>query len=210
MKRGFIFLLIAFMPFFAYTQALSEDKSNFKGGIRVGMTATQISGDDLSGFNKLGAYAGAFVSFPIHQNGKWFIQTELNFIMKGSALFSRGVNDPNIGRRYSLTLFYTETPLVVKYKIYRGFEAELGPTFNFLFAYREMGDDGSLKPVRPGFSVFELSILAGVNYLFKEHWGVSFRFTNSVLPVRKPTWIVNQKFKLQYNTSLALSVYYQF
>ena len=210
MKKRFIFLLFSFIPFLAYTQALSESKSNFKGGVRAGITATQISGDDLSGFNKLGGYAGVYVSFPIHQNGKWFIQTELNFMMKGSAIFTRGVDDPNIGRRYNLTLFYTETPFIVKYKMYKGLEFELGPTFNFLFAYREMGDEGSLKNIRPKFSIFELSILAGVNYLFKEHWGVSFRYTNSLLPVRKPNWIVNKKFRLQYNTALALSLYYQF
>ena len=209
-REVFIFLLLTFIPFVTKAQALSESQSNFKGGVRAGITATQISGDDLSGFNKLGAYTGVYVNFPIHQNGRWFIQTELNFIMKGSALFTRGVNDPNIGQRYTLTLFYTETPLIVKYKIYKGLDLELGPTFNFLFAYREIGDEGSLKPIRPKFSVFELSILAGVNYLFKDHWGVSFRFTNSILPVRKPTWKVNEKFRLQYNTAMALSVYYQF
>ena len=210
MKREFICLLIAALPFLAYTQALSEGKSNFKGGVRAGMTATQISGDELSKFHKLGAYAGIYVNFPLHQNGKWFIQTELNFMMKGSTLFVHGIDDPNIGKRYTLTLFYTETPVIVKYKIYKGLELEAGPTFNFLFAYREIGDEGSLKPVRPKFSVFELSILAGVNYLFKEHWGVSFRFTNSLLPVRKPNWIYNKKYRLQFNTALALSVYYQF
>ena len=210
MKKGFIFLLITFIPFLAYTQALSERKSNFKGGVRGGITASQISGDDLSGFHKLGAYTGAFVTFPVHQNGKWFLQTELNFIMKGSSRFANDVDDPNIGLIYTLTLFYTETPLIVKYKIYKGLEVELGPTFNFLFAYKEIGDEGSLKPIRPQFSVFELSALAGVSYLFKEHWGVSLRFSNSILPVRKPNWIFNKKFRLQYNTVIALSAYYQF
>ena len=210
MKKGFIFFLMAFIPLLGYTQALSESESNFKGGVRAGITATQISGDDLSGFHKLGGYAGGYVNFPIHQNGKWFIQTELNFIMKGSSLFTMGTNSPNIGRRYTLTLFYTETPVIVKYKVYKGFELELGPTFNFLFAYREMGDEGSLKLIRSRFSVFELSILAGVNYLFKEHWGVSFRFTNSILPVRKPDWVYNKLSSLQFNTALALSAYYQF
>ena len=210
MKKQLIFLLLSFTPLLVYTQALSESKSNFKGGVRAGMVASQISGDDLAGFHKLGVYAGGYVNFPFHQNGKWFIQTELNFIMKGSALFTRGVDDPNIGNRYKLTLFYTETPVIVKYKIYKDFEVELGPTFNFLFAYREIGDEGSLKVVRPKFSVFELSILAGVSYLFKEHWGASFRFTNSILPVRKPNWIVNEKFRFQFNTAMALSAYYQF
>ncbi len=210
MKKISIFLWIVVMPLLIYSQELSESKSNFSGGVRAGFTASQISGDDLSGFHKLGAYAGGFVNFPLHQKGKWFIQTELNFIMKGSSLFTKGVDDPNIGRRYTLTLFYTETPVIAKYKIYKGLELEMGLTFNFLFNYTEKGDEGSLKLIRPKFSVFELSILAGVNYLFKDHWGVSFRFTNSLIPVRIPNWAVNQMVMKQFNTALALSAYYQF
>ncbi len=208
MKHSLLLLSILFSFLSVFSQEISTERSNFKGGLRAGFTASQISGDDLSGFNKLGAYAGGFVNFPLSQNAKWKLQVELNFIMKGSSLFTRGVNSPNIGRKYTLNLFYTETPVMVKYNFFKGFELELGPSINFLFASKEVNEQGDLH--RKPFRFYEFSVVVGLSYLFVEHWGINFRFSNSIIPVRIPNWVINQWVNKQYNTVLALSAYYQF
>lgn len=211
MKNIILSLSLFGLVFGIQAQGLRTDKSNFKGGLRVGFTASQISGDCLSGFHKLGAYAGGFVNIPVTMSGKWKIQAELNFIMKGSSLYSKGADDPNIGNKYSLNLYYTETPVIVKFNVFKGLEIELGPTFNFLFYHTEKGIDGDLSIIYPAFRIFEFSILAGVSYLFKEHWGVNFRFTNSIIPVRIPNWNCQSGSSMkQFNTVMAISAYYQF
>ena len=43
-----VITILFFLPFLLAAQ-------NFRGGLRAGLTMTQISGDDLSGFHKLGA-----------------------------------------------------------------------------------------------------------------------------------------------------------
>lgn len=208
MKKLALLFLLSFLLVSTYSQKLSKSGSNFKGGVRLGFSATQISGDNLAGFNKLGAYTGAFTNFPISKNGKWKLQLELNFIMKGSSTFTPRNSNAPPSNKYVLTLFYTETPLLVKYNFYKGFEVETGPSFNFLFATKEVDAMGDLH--RSPFNIFELSYIVGISYLIKEHWGINLRWSTSVFPVRIPDWQYNDNIKKQYNDVMAFSVYYQF
>ena len=209
MKKIYLFIAILVISLSVDAQELSKNGSNFKGGIRLGLTTSQISGDDLSGFNKLGAYAGGFTNFPISKTGYWNIQMEMNFIMKGSSTPPRKPNNPHFYNVYTLNLFYTETPFLVKCLLFKGFEVEAGPSINFLFASTEKGPGGSNIKGRP-FRIFELSIIAGISYTFKEHWGISARYSNSIIPVRIPTWVYNRLVSKQFNSTLAFSVFYQF
>ena len=210
MKKIYIIVAL-FVLCFATTNAqeLSTSRSNFKGGLRVGMTTSQVSGDDLSGFHKVGAYCGGFANMPISSSGKWKLQLEMNFIMKGSQSRARKVNEIAPTNRYMLHLFYTETPLLISYNIFKGCEVELGTGVNFLFSYIEKDLNGSYRG-RPAFRLVEWPIIAGVNYLIKDHYGISIRFSQSILPIRSPKWVFNRLVNKQFNTALAFSFYYQF
>ncbi len=65
-KRFFLVMLVCLF-------AVGGQAQNFRGGLRAGFTATQMSGDDLSGFHKMGAYAGGFVNWRFMQNPPWAI-----------------------------------------------------------------------------------------------------------------------------------------
>ena len=97
-KRVLLVLLIVVL-------AVGGQAQNFRGGLRAGFTATQMSGDELSGFHKIGAYAGGFVNWRFVQNPRWAIQPEINFVMKGSSSFLRPDKNGNIGNKYVLTLY---------------------------------------------------------------------------------------------------------
>ena len=56
--------------------------SNFKGGVRAGFTASQISGDNLTGFHKLGAYAGLYACYPLTEKGNLKLQAEIDFTIE--------------------------------------------------------------------------------------------------------------------------------
>ena len=86
MKKLIVCLAILAVSLTAVAQEKSEkpDKSRFYGGVRVGFTASQISGDDLSGFHQIGAAAGLFVNHVVNSSGSLKLQLELDFTMKGS------------------------------------------------------------------------------------------------------------------------------
>ena len=107
-KRFFLVMLVCLF-------AVGGQAQNFRGGLRAGFTATQMSGDELSGFHKMGAYAGGFVNWRFMQNPRWAIQPEINFVMKGSSAFLRPDKNGNIGNKYVLTLYYLEVPALAKF-----------------------------------------------------------------------------------------------
>ena len=168
-----------------------------------------MSGDDLSGFDKTGAYLGGFANVPISNSGKWKLQMEMNFIMKGSKTRTWKVNEVAPDNLYKLHLFYTETPLLINYNIFKGFDVELGTGINFLFSYIEKDLNGPLRG-RPAFRLVEWPVIVGASYLIKDHYGISIRFSQSILPVRLPTWVFNRLVNKQFNTAFAFSFYYQF
>lgn len=203
-KRALLVLLIC-------TLAVGGNAQNFRGGLRAGFTATQMSGDDLSGFHKMGAYAGGFVNWRFIQNDHWAIQPEINFVMKGSSTFLIADKNGNIGNKYVLTLYYIEVPALVKYRIIKGLEVEFGPTFGVLFAATEKDANGKM-PGRMPFRRFELCGMAGVSYTFKEHYGLSLRFVQTAIPVRVNDGNHSRLYltKKQFSTEIAFSLFYQF
>ena len=225
MKKGILLILSLFFLFSLYAQergfaptqqeGLKEGKSNFNGGVRLGFTGSQITKDGFpfQGYNKFGAFAGAFVNFPVTKNGRWLIQPELNFIMKGCKHVPKTDEDGNVfGDQYVLQLMYGEIPILVKWKIVRGLELELGPAFGFLFKNTEVEKvNGYINVGAPPFFRFEFAGIIGIGYLFYNHLGINLRYENSLLPVRKISKI-DWLYLLggQHNQSFCFSVYYQF
>lgn len=224
MKKNLILLAFTFFTLVCAASPIKNPigNSHFKGGVRAGFTTSQISADNLSGFHKYGLTAGLFVNHPLSSDQKWKVQVELDFTMKGSHSFvtaRQQANNPSYGK-YSLNLGYLEVPALIKWNfarnftikgkpILQGLELEFGPMFGVNIYQREK-DMYGIIPGRPLFSRFELSAVGGLSCLFKEHHGVSLRYSNSVLPVRRPNWAVNGYTKLQFNSVLLLTYSYQF
>jgi hypothetical protein len=202
----------------AQSEGLKEGKSNFHAGIRVGFTGSQITKDGLpfQGYNKFGAFVGPFVNLPVSKNGRWLIQPELNFIMKGCKHTPKYDEAGNIiGQirdQYVLQLMYGEIPVLAKWKVVKGFELEFGPAFGVLFKNTEVEKvNGYIKVGAPPFFRFEFAGIIGLSYLFYNHWGVNLRYEFSILPVRK-TKAVDWMYLLggQHNQTFCFSLYYQF
>ena len=211
MKKHHSFKILAITILFLLPFLLAAQ--NFRGGLRAGLTMTQISGDDLSGFHKLGAYAGGFVNWRFIQNDRWAIQPEINFVMKGSSTYLKADKNGNINPygKYVLTLYYVEVSALAKYRVIKGFEVEFGPTFGVLFASTEKDANGKMVGRMP-FRWFELCALGGVSYLFKEHYGINLRYVQTLVPVRvcderHSPYRINKK---QFSSEIALSLFYQF
>jgi len=215
--RKLMSLLCLFGLLFGTAQAQrSTTASNFKGGVRAGFTASQISGDDLTGFHKLGAYAGVYANYPLNDKGNLRLQAEIDFTMKGSHTYYPPKQNTSMMNKYALNIGYLEVPVLLRWRFARltirgnsDFEFELGPMFGVNLYQRERDVYGIIQG-RPRFRRFEFSAMAGISYMFNDHHGVSFRYSNSIIHVRKPNWAVNRGVKLQYNSVMMLSYFYQF
>jgi hypothetical protein len=228
MKKGIFFIISFFLLVSIFAQSnrwtstnaegAKQGRSNFHGGIKGGFTGSQITGDGFpfQGFNKFGGYAGLFVNFPVSRNGKWLLQTELNFIMKGCKHLQKFDEDGEpigpVHEDYVLQLMYGQLPLLVKWRFFKGFELEVGPAFGILIKNADVEQvNGYLNVGAPRFARYEFSGIIGLGYLFFNHLGVNVRFEGSFLPVRKIsrhhyTYLLAG----QHNQTFAFSVYYQF
>lgn len=202
MKRFLIVCLLL-----AITHAVNA-QSRFGGGLSAGFAISQVSGDNLSGFNKPGAFAGAFGYYGF--NDKNWLQLELNFIQKGSYQAPKD----DFPHKYLLNLNYVELPVLYKFMpVGKRFVFEIGPTFGYLVSYSERSELGDIANAQGvlQFKKYELAAIAGINYKLRKGFSVNLRAIQSVLQVRNhqgnATWYLNRG---QYNTSLCLSLRYTF
>ncbi len=65
------------------TTGLCAQALRFDGGPVAGINASQVQGDDYTGFNKLGLSGGAFIDVRNPDN-YWGIRLEMHYAEKGS------------------------------------------------------------------------------------------------------------------------------
>lgn len=188
------------------TTATRLSAQSFDAGLIAGLSTTQISGDQLSGFNKVGIIAGGFVSTFISE--KFDGNMQLIYIQKGS----RKNADPekNDYTSYLLRLNYIEVPVLLQWKYSNRFVFEVGPYFGVLLGSYEENELGEL-PDRRAFKDFEFGGGAGLNIVLVNNLIFNARVTTSLIPVRDH--LSGQTFRLnagQYNSVLAFTVHYKF
>lgn len=199
MKSQILFFLILIIAT-AYVSAQS-----FKGGVLAGIAATEISGDRLSGPNKAGIYAGAFVNIDLP--GKSSLQMEIDFIQKGS----RHNPDTTSPDSYLLRLNYIEIPIHYRYKFHPRMMVESGLSYGILIHKYEEVNGNEIDIISPAFKFGDLSLNIGFFYALSDHLKFNLRYSNSLLHVRPhgsgATYRLN---KGQYNSVLSFVVFYQF
>ena len=82
---------------------------SFDGGLLAGLTTSQISGDNLGGFNKLGVAIGIFTQRNISEKSK--LKFELSYFQKGSKN-----NNLNLNLN-SFKLDYIDAPFYFSYLV---------------------------------------------------------------------------------------------
>lgn len=201
-KSVFIAALLVFCSFSSGAQVI------FHGGIFLGVSTSQVSGDQLSGFHKAGLYGGAFVNF--HLTDKWLIQIETDYIQKGS----RKNPKPEHGdyTSYRLNLQYFEFPVIIKWQFTERFGFEAGPALAYLLKNTNVEkDESGIMPNRPAFNNFDLSMMGGFTVNIISHLKVNVRASQSILPIRKH--FSGQTYRLnrgQYNSVLAFTLVGEF
>ena len=193
MNRYIIYLL--FLPILSIAQ-------NFNAGPIIGFNTSQVSGDNLSGFNKIGVRCGGFVSYNLK---KIDIQIELQYINKGSR---KAIQENTYNEGYRFAVNYIEIPLLIKKSIYKKTMIETGFQVGSLLNWEETCDgiDCSGLEVKK----VEYSIIIGFSRMITNRLYLNSRLCNSIIPIREhflgQTQNINSKG--QYNTSISFAISY--
>jgi hypothetical protein len=186
--------------------SLNVSAQRFKAGLRAGIAGTQISGDQLGGFDKAGIVAGGLVNTSLSQ--KFDLAFEILYVQKGSRKNADPDNNDFVS--YLLRLNYFEVPVLLQWKYSKRFTFEAGPAFGALVGSLEEDEFGKLDQPRE-FSNFEVGVAGGMSVLIVDGLYFNLRGTNSVLPVREH--VSGQDYRLnrgQYNSSLLFTFQYIF
>ena len=196
MKHKLILCFFTFFTFFSFSQ-------NFKGGVIAGVSTSQVSGDNLGGFNKAGLFLGVFTELPISDISN--IKMEINYIQKGSnnpKMFENNIPD--------ISTSYVEVPISIHYyqNEITAFEAGIQTAFLLNFSdndeYGPIPNDQSIA-----FNKVDLGAFIGMNYHLTDNILLNSRISNSILPVRPhASGAIYQLNRGQYNSVLSFTLHY--
>lgn len=197
----FLFIKIVMLICITLFSFLPISAQYFKGGVLLGITGSQMDGDNLGGYNKLGFSGGFFV----HRDFGAILgmQGEFKFIMKGAAKTTTA-SDPTI---YKRTLYYFELPMLATLKTAKKITVESG--FAFAYLASAVADFGYGQVIMHDTKKTDFSWIAGVYYLYSERLNFNLKFSYSLRPVSNfPGNITTWGTYGQYNHLLDLAVYY--
>jgi len=192
------FLLIFFLLF-----SINVHAQNFDGGLILGLSTSQISGDHLGGFNKAGLLVGGFVNLQLSNTLKG--QMEMTFIQKGS-------NNPKMNKNSitDISLSYVEVPLLLKYQQSSTITIEGGVETAFLISSSDNDIYGQLSNNKTReFNTTDIGVFIGVDYSINPRLVLNSRISNSILPIRAhASGATFQLNKGQYNSVLSFALHY--
>lgn len=196
--------IIVLMFLFLMINNIARGQS-FKAAVLAGINSSQVSGDELSGFNKVGLFIGGSAILPVSE--KSLVEMELLFIQKGSK--TPTPKDGAANYFYRMSLNYLEVPLNYTFRPVKYVSVHAGPTFGVLVGSKEEDNAGELTGQIP-FQKTELGIDGGLSVYFSEHLSLTMRLSTSLLPIRK-TGANSPLFESgQYNSGLAFFLQYTF
>lgn len=164
----------------------------FKGGLCLGLSASQIDGDSQSGYHKAGIFGGMYVQRVLTDIVS--AQLEMQYIQKGAY---------NKNTESKLSAHYIDVPMLVQYRKWDFiFEAGLVPG---VLIGAKVVSDFNIEYDIDTYRRFSLNIAGGARYLVAKKLGVSARIAYSALPIAS---ISNAyKTRNQYHNVLNFGIY---
>jgi hypothetical protein len=200
-------LLLLFLFICAIQVAWAQ---KFNSGLQFGLNTSQITGDNLAGYNKAGLTAGIWVNRQITE--RMSIWMELSYLPKGS----KKLNSPSdsVPDYYRLHLNYIEVPISINYRVHPKMSIETGISCGAYISHTEEDVNGDISGIygpREQFKSTDISFNAGLNWHFNSKWMLNVRNANSIFPVRNHDQ--QTYFRLnrgQYTSCIMGRILYQF
>ncbi|MFT5249806.1 MAG: hypothetical protein ACI93P_001538 [bacterium] len=184
---------------------------NFGGGLILGLSTSQVGGDNLAGFNKAGLLVGAYGNKSISELLSF--QMEMTFIQKGSN--NPKMNDAEHSNylKEDISSSYIEVPLLLQYHQSNKLKIEGGVQLAYLINgyYNDINGEIPTYSVNP-FIKNDFGLLLGIDYKYSENISLNTRLSNSILPIGAEDYDVvnsyNSSRKGKYNSVLSFAIHY--
>jgi hypothetical protein len=224
--RKFIFLFIVSFSLLFSEQSFSQ---HILGAVSGGINLSQVDGDEVYGFKKVGFNGGPSVIIPFGKDKKWSVTLELLFSQMGSRQKSvYGASDTiqdstraGFYDGYRLSLNYVQVPVIVHFTDKRKIAGGLGLLYGQLVGVTEYEDyndnNGFVKTnttMQGPYTKADLQGLVDVRFRLYMGFWFNVRYSYSFLPIRTreyenpfyhDTWQ-----RKQYNNVISLRLVYIF
>lgn len=191
----------------------------FKGMLIGGFNLTQVDGDEVYGFDRIGANIGAGVFVPVDKN--WGLSMETLFTMKGSYQSDQYLTTDSAGNRltgaYDLRLNYVEIPLLVHYTDRDRLTVGVGLSYARLVGVteKEHGKIISSTTVKDGpYKTSDYSVLADLRLKLYKSILLNVRYSYSLAKIRtRDFYNIHGEYlrtREQYNNTLSVRFIWMF
>ena len=191
-----------FLSILIFVIAINAQAQNFGGGLILGLSTSQVSGDKLGGFNKAGVLVGVFANKSLSEILS--IQMEMTYIQKGS-------RNPNNTDIHEYDLNYLEIPFFLKYQTKYQLKIEGGFLTGILINQTERYSDGIklINMSNGNFNKFDFGVGLGIDYSLTDKLTLNSRVSNTLYfsPTREYSvqTFINRG---NYNSVLSFALHY--
>jgi len=217
----FIVSFLLFLPGHLFSQ-------HILGAVSAGINLSQVDGDEVYGFNKVGLNIGPSAIIPFGKDKKWSVTLELLFSQLGSRQKSEYPVSTTIDSAragfydgYRLSLTYVQVPVIVHFTDKRVIAGGVGFQYGQLVGVTEYEDYNdsrgfvrSKTTLQGPYTRADIQALADVRVrLYRGIW-FNVRYSYSILPIRSREFVNpfygNTWLRKQYNNVISLRVMYIF
>ena len=203
---GFIFVWSVFAVQYVKAQA-------FLGALAFGGNLTQVDGDEMYGFKKLGFNVGVSAIYPF--TDKWSMSIEASFSQKGSY---QKYPPEDLGKPlpyYDLRLNYLDVPVLVHFKDKGFLNVGLGLSWGKLVGIKEIewGETVHSSTTNSPYATSDINGIVSIQVPIYKRLKFNFRYSYSFAKIRTRTYsnISGDEWtRNQYNNILTFRLVYVF
>lgn len=158
----------------------AQAQQRFKAGLLAGLNASQIGGDDVGGYDKLGLQGGLRATALLRD--KMDLSFEILYSQRGS--YSKYGSPTCYDGNLKINLQYVEVPVVFSYKDwyiedgdYYKVQASAGFSFSRLISASAEGS--CHDALTEDFNDFDFGFTGGLEYFTSEHFSIGVRWSKS-------------------------------
>ena len=225
MKRIFtaLLLIISLVPGgHAFSQRIF-------GALSAGLNLSQVDGDEVYGFKRIGLNMGPSIIIPFGKDKKWSVTMELLFSQIGSHQKEQYLNDtiPDTTTSeyydgYKLHLTYVQVPVMVHFKDKNFIAAGVGFLYGQLVDAKEWEDYNDNRgmfrtstTLKSPYSMSDVEVVADLRIRLYQRLWFNFRYSYSIFPIRtrkfvNPIYPDQVTTRKQYNNVLTFRLTYIF
>lgn len=205
---------LLFLLFFSIFFIFEANSQRFLGALAFGGNLTQVDGDEVFGYKKIGFNAGAAAFLPIKEI--FFVSLEVGFTQKGA--YQKYPRVSVIGQGlpyYDLRLNYLEVPLLFHIEDKQFAMLGTGFSFNRLVGLREIewGKETASGTSANIYSMNDINWIVDIRLRMYKSLRLNFRFAYSLDKIRTRTFTYqdgSSETRNQFNNILTLRLVYTF